>query len=243
MPSSTQALGHAPPPRAGRGGRPSAVQDDRIDLLGDRGRGQPSASRPGPGVDLDTIIGPLFGRMARVSRRILRDDGLAEDAIQETLLSFWARGELPANPQAWLLHAVTLRSLHLARTSRRRRDRERRACLGRPEGSLGDDPARSLDHDDLRRILDESLLSLPDESRAVFLLWAIDELDYAAIADALQIPIGTVRSRLSRARRSIRESLARRLSGPNPRTGPHLARPEGTSRGDSLFDRRGGTGG
>ena len=150
--------------------------------------------------------------MTRASRRILHDDDLADDAIQETLLTFWTRPEQPANPRAWLLHAVTLRSLHLARSGRRRREHERRASLDRAEWSERDDPARSLDHADLQRVIHEALGQVPEDYRAVFALAAFENLDYAAIAQTLHIPIGTVRSRLNRTRRLIREALAPMLA-------------------------------
>ncbi len=190
--------------------------------IGDRSLDRVSSETPD---DLVGAMRPLFGQMARLSRRILQDDGLADDAIQETLVTFWARGQLPPNPRAWLLQAVTLRSLHLARTGRRRRKHERQASLGRPERDLRDDPSRSLDHQDLSRALHEALERVADDHRAVFLLWAVEEMDYAGIAATLQIPIGTVRSRLSRSRQAIRESLAGRLDdhhlGQSPRPGSH----------------------
>jgi RNA polymerase sigma-70 factor, ECF subfamily len=221
MLSSSWPSRPAHPPRVGEAARPVTGQPEHFDPSGDRCGCESVAGRPDPRVDLTSALDPLFRRMARASRRILRDDGLAEDAIQETLLCFWSRAEPPENPQAWLIHAVTLRSLHLARTSRRRREHERRANLGRPGWSLGDDPARSLDYEDLLRILEESLRKVPDESRKVFLLWAIEEMDYAEISRALQIPIGTVRSRLSRTRRAIRESLSEILPDQVPRTVSH----------------------
>lgn len=170
-----------------------------------------------PRRELDSVVIPLIGLLTRASRRILHDDALADDAIQETLLAYWTRPEQPANPRAWLLHAVTLRSLHLARSHRRRREHERRACLGRSERSHLDDPARSLDYADLVRVLDESLDRLTDDSRAVFMLWTFEEMDYAGIAEALQIPIGTVRSRLNRTRKAIRESLVNGFGARCPR--------------------------
>ena len=175
------------------------------------GVGRPDTDRDGrlPAEDLATVVGPLVGLMARASRRILHDDDLADDAIQETLLTYWNRAEQPANPRAWLLHAVTLRSLHLARSSRRRREHERRATAGRAEWSWQDDPARSLDHGELIEVLHRALDRLPAEYRVVFLLSTFDEMDYATIAQTLQIPIGTVRSRLNRTRRLIREALTR----------------------------------
>lgn len=179
----------------------------------------PDRPGPGPGQDLESVVIPLVGVLTRASRRILHDEALADDAIQETLLAYWTRPERPENPRAWLVHAVTLRSLHLARSQRRRRDHERRACLGRAEGSRQDDPARSLDYGDLARALDESLGRVPADSRAVFVLWAFEEMEYAGIAEALRIPIGTVRSRLNRTRKAIRQSLAHDFAKPCPRCG------------------------
>jgi RNA polymerase sigma-70 factor, ECF subfamily len=196
MPSLTRASSPTSPSRAGEPARSEQIQPTRVDTL--------------PGDDLAATVGPLLGLMARASRNILQDDGLADDAIQEALLTFWTRAEPPENPRAWLLHAVTLRSLHLARTCRRRRKHEKQAGLGRTEWSLRDDPTRSFDHEDLLRLLNEALGLVPDEYRAVFVLWAFEEMDYAGIAEELQIPIGTVRSRLNRTRRAIREALESR---------------------------------
>ncbi len=176
------------------------------------GAGGPA--RP-PDGDLAAVVRPHFEPMSRASRRILRDDALADDAIQETLLSFWSRPERPENPRAWLLRAVTLRSLHLARARRRRREHEERASLGRPEGTTRDDPARSLDGDDLARVVGEALGRLAEEYRAAFLLRAVEGRDYESIAAALDLPIGTVRSRLSRARRLLRAQLAEAGAGPD----------------------------
>ena len=157
--------------------------------------------------DLAGIVRPLVGLLARASRRILHDDGLAEDAIQETLLCFWSQRQRPLNPRAWLLHAVTLRSLHLARTRRRCRRHEELACLRRPERSIRDDPADDLDRDEIRQLVNEALGRVSEEHRAVFMLWAFDGQDYEAIAETLRIPIGTVRSRLNRSRKALRQAL------------------------------------
>ena len=65
-----------------------------------------------------------------------------------------------------------------------------------------------LDAEGSRRRLAEALAELRPEERDVLLLFAWAELDYAQIADALEVPIGTVRSRLSRAREHVRSALA-----------------------------------
>jgi RNA polymerase sigma-70 factor (ECF subfamily) len=58
-----------------------------------------------------------------------------------------------------------------------------------------------------RRVLAHALAELPDGSRDVLLLVAWAELSYEETAEALAIPVGTVRSRLSRARRQVRRAL------------------------------------
>jgi RNA polymerase sigma-70 factor (ECF subfamily) len=67
-----------------------------------------------------------------------------------------------------------------------------------------------LDAEGSRRRLAEALAELRPEERDVLLLFAWAALDYAEIAEALEVPIGTVRSRLSRAREHVRAVLATR---------------------------------
>ena len=69
-------------------------------------------------------------------------------------------------------------------------------------------------------MLERALLSLPDEQRAVFALRTFEEMSYREIADALGISMGTVMSRLSRAREKLREAVA-------PYLGPAARRAEG----------------
>lgn len=66
-----------------------------------------------------------------------------------------------------------------------------------------------MEYEELNRVLDDAFRTIPVEYRDVALLRTAAHMDYAAIADALQIPIGTVRSRLSRTRRIFREALSR----------------------------------
>ena len=57
--------------------------------------------------------GPLFGDLVSLSRRVLGDEDLARDAVQESLLSLWLGGNMPENARGWLKGAVVRRSLHL----------------------------------------------------------------------------------------------------------------------------------
>jgi RNA polymerase sigma-70 factor (ECF subfamily) len=149
--------------------------------------------------------------MVSVARRILGDEVQAWDAVQEALVALWNEGEIPPNPRAWLARAVVLRSLHLSRCRARRRRHERRACERKPEASDRDDPTKSIEYEELAHTLDETLRTISPEYREVILLRTAADMDYAAIANTLQIPIGTVRSRLNRTRQVFREALFREM--------------------------------
>ncbi len=74
-----------------------------------------------------------------------------------------------------------------------------------------DDPARHMEAAELSHILRQALQSLAPDQRAVLVLAVIDQKDYESIAASLGIPIGTVRSRLNRSRKALREVLVRLL--------------------------------
>jgi RNA polymerase sigma-70 factor (ECF subfamily) len=116
---------------------------------------------------------------------------------------------MPRNPGAWLTRAVAFRSLHLARSRTRRTRHERLAGQRRPELSERDNPSSSMQYEELANLLDETLRTIPADQRDVVLLRIGTEMDYASIADALRIPVGTVRSRLNRTRQRFRDALAR----------------------------------
>jgi RNA polymerase sigma-70 factor (ECF subfamily) len=154
------------------------------------------------------FVAPSIGGMLTAGRRILADEAEAWDAVQDVLIGLWRRDELPRKPRSWLIRAVVLRSLHLARSKDRRRRHENRACERRPEADHRNDPAVRIECEEFMVVVDETLQTISPDSRAVVVLRIDSEMDYAAIADSLHIPIGTVRSRLSRTRRAFRKALS-----------------------------------
>jgi RNA polymerase sigma factor (sigma-70 family) len=155
--------------------------------------------------------GPLFGELVSVSRRVLGDEDLAWDAVQESLLSLWLDGSVPKNVRAWLRGAVIRRSLHLARCRSRRRRREDRVTMERHEPCDRDDPRRSIEVQEFVALIMTAVLAINPEFREVLLLSLDDTMDYASMSQRLGIPIGTVRSRLSRSRGALRAVLLRTL--------------------------------
>jgi RNA polymerase sigma-70 factor, ECF subfamily len=149
----------------------------------------------------------LLEDLLAIGRRILSDDEAAWDAVQEALVSLWLLELTPSNARSWLAAAVTHRSLHLARCQSRRRRHEFQAGVQRAKGSDRDDPAHYLEGEELSAILNLALARIAPEHRTVLVLSVVEQMNYESIASKLQIPIGTVRSRINRARRALRAVL------------------------------------
>jgi RNA polymerase sigma-70 factor, ECF subfamily len=186
--------------------------DPDIARVGTDGWARGGAAHNFNDLQLGTAMRPLLGSLLGVARRILHDSDLARDAVQEALISLWLEHKLPPNPPAWLVRAVVLRSLQMNRGRARRRKHEGRACLERVERTDRDDPARILETRELRETLLAAIRLLPEMHREVFTLRIVEEMDYESIALELQIPVGTVRSRLSRSRNEIRRVVQEILS-------------------------------
>ena len=142
----------------------------------------------------------LFG----VARRILRDVGLAEDAVQQTLVIAWRelpRLRDPDRFDAWL-QRILVRACY-AESSRRRAWMSNIQVLP-IEGPAGPDALTSLaDRDEVER----GFRRLPPEQRAILVLHHYLGLDSSEIGEVLDIPAGTARSRLHYAHRAMRALL------------------------------------
>ncbi|MCK5945140.1 MAG: sigma-70 family RNA polymerase sigma factor [Planctomycetes bacterium] len=145
--------------------------------------------------------------MRAVARRLLGCDHLADDAAQEALLALWREPTPPTNPRAWLLTAVVLRSRQLRRSLRRRRRHEHVASHHCALHQGCDNPLHvAIAHETGER-LHAAIDTLPAPQRQAFELYERTGLDYAGVAARLSLPIGTVRSRLHRARAAIEAAL------------------------------------
>jgi RNA polymerase sigma-70 factor, ECF subfamily len=164
-------------------------------------------SSPGTEREFAEATRPLYGHLVSTARRVLGDDNMSWDAVQEALMSLWREREWPADPRGWLVAAVVHRSLHLARGRARRTKHEKRARFEHPEAIAHDNPTQELEYEELRTALDDALSRVSPEHRAVLALSVLEEMDYKSIAARLDIPLGTVRSRLNRSRKALRDAL------------------------------------
>lgn len=142
-------------------------------------------------------------------RRVGGED--AEDVVAATFLAaFRARprydlARLDARP--WLFGILTKEIARRRRTEQARFRALAKTCADRPAAGHADQVAADVSAQAARRAVAAALARLAPAERDVLLLIAWGELSYAEIAEALAIPVGTVRSRLNRARRKVREAL------------------------------------
>lgn len=139
-------------------------------------------------------------RLRRYARALLSDRAAADDLVQDTLERAWTRitqWQSGSNLRAWLFSIM-----HNLRVDQiRRPDLSARAI----EEDDFEVPTRSTQNDRLEvRDLELALSKLPEEQREILLLVALEEMSYGEIAATLEIPIGTVMSRLSRGRERLR---------------------------------------
>lgn len=157
--------------------------------------------------------------MLRVARSLTRNRADAEDLVQDTLIRAYKAIDRfdGRHPRAWLL--TILRNTHINRNRRRRPEllRDPDAQLERlDQSAIDDDPGRPDRFVDLQFDADveRALGSLTEPFADVIELVDIDGLSYAEAAQTLGIPVGTVMSRLHRARKKIREQLRRTGAAP-----------------------------
>jgi RNA polymerase sigma factor (sigma-70 family) len=145
----------------------------------------------------------LIPRLRRYARALVGDRMTADDLVQDTLERAWAKLHLyrrGTDLRAWLF--TVMHNVHVNRI------RATRAV-----DPLEDDmpelaqPQREPDAL-LVRDLDRAIARLPADQRAVLLLVTLEEMSYDEVARTLGIPIGTVMSRLSRAREKLRAMMA-----------------------------------
>jgi RNA polymerase sigma-70 factor (ECF subfamily) len=151
----------------------------------------------------------------RVARRLARGDAeRAGDLVQETYLrALRARDSFELKEygiRPWLLRIM--HNLHFSRSSREKRQPALAEDAALESSDLDGLPEQagvplSIDPENLDENLLRALENLGVDYQIVLLMWAVDDLTYKEIAHTLDIPIGTVMSRLHRARQKLSEQL------------------------------------
>jgi RNA polymerase sigma-70 factor (ECF subfamily) len=159
-------------------------------------------------------------RLLAIAYRILRDLGLAEDAVQQTFVLAWR--ELPAlrdveRFDAWMRRLLVNACYREARRGRHWATNVRVIPIEHPDGT--DDYLGVV----IRDQLDRGFRRLPPEQRAVFVFHHYLGLTLREVADELDLPLGTVKSRLHYATNTLRAALEADLRLPTDSSREHSA--------------------
>jgi RNA polymerase sigma-70 factor (ECF subfamily) len=167
---------------------------------------------------------PHLDAAYRFARWLGRSEPDAEDVVQEAMLRAWRAFEDLREPdaKAWLLAIVR----NCAASLHRREQRRGHVPLPEEHGPDGaamvapsGDPEGAVTELEQQRVLRRLLAELPEDQREVLVLREIEELNYREIAAVIGAPIGTVMSRLSRARGALK-----RLGSPDSKGEPLVVR-------------------
>lgn len=162
--------------------------------------------------DMMLLIEPLIPALRRYARSLLRDRAAADDLLQDCLeraITRWHQRRADGDARTWLF--TILHNLAISRLRQAAR-RGTHVALDQADESVAARPPTQEDglrHEDLLRALG----TLPEDQRSVLLLVSVEDLSYAEAARVLDIPVGTVMSRLSRAREKLSRAMAPDGSG------------------------------
>jgi RNA polymerase sigma-70 factor (ECF subfamily) len=181
---------------------------------------EPALIRSAQNGDLDAfnrLVLAYQDALYNTALRILGDEDLAADAVQEAFLSAFRAltGYRGGSFRAWLMRTVTNACYDELRRKKRRpttplepageddEELESPRWLADPTAS----PEAELDQAELEHAIQHCLENLPADFRTVVVLADIQGLDYAEVSVAVRTPLGTVKSRLARARLRLRDCL------------------------------------
>lgn len=153
--------------------------------------------------EFDWMLSAEIPHLRRYARSLMRDPTEADDLVQDCLeraLSKWRLWRGKARLRSWLF-----RMLYRQFLNRRRDSRKDRAALSLDDVVAGPaEAARQTNQMQVRDVM-VALTKLPDRQREAITLLAMEELSYEEAAYVLRIPVGTLRSRVSRGRETLRE--------------------------------------
>lgn len=184
---------------------------DETELIRDAQRGDLEA--------FNRLVLAHQSRVFNVALRIMGDEDSASDAAQETFISAYRslRRFRGGSFQSWLLRIVTNSCYDELRRRKRRPATSIDDLTAEPEAdqaeaslslaSRHEGPEAAAERSELSRAIEDCLRRLPDEFRVVAVLADVQGYEYAQVAKMVGKPLGTVKSRLARARARLRDCL------------------------------------
>ena len=186
----------------------------------------------------------LLGCLQGVARRLTRNEADAEDLVAETVARAWRALDALESEQAlraWIFRILNNTFISNLRRADAKAQHEPLECLEGDDDETGfsafeqmhqpfllwfSNPEQEFLDKLLREDLDRALAALPDCHRVVVIMSDLQECSYAEIAETLSIPVGTVRSRLARARGALQKVLWRQAQAYGLRAAPERKIPE-----------------
>ncbi len=175
-------------------------------------------SQAGDRASFDVLVRRHWTLAYNIAHRMLGDQDRASDATQAAIVRAYralARFRQDATFSTWLYRIVT----NVCLDQLRQQDRGTQS-LTLLDGGDGDgleemeipdatgDPAAAAEQQERQALVQTALTRLAPDHRAVLAMYDLSGLSYEEIADALEVPLGTVKSRLNRARHALKEELA-----------------------------------
>jgi RNA polymerase sigma-70 factor (ECF subfamily) len=166
----------------------------------------------------DSLMRAHEDRVFSICLRMLRDREAALDAVQETFITVFRKADRFAGRSAfstWLYRVAVNTCYDVGRRTRRKN------TDALPEGFDPSDPAAADGYEsaDIRPEIEAALAALPAEFRAAVVLADLEGLALETVAEAIGVPIGTVKSRVFRGRRLLAESLGNLRAGSESQSG------------------------
>jgi RNA polymerase sigma-70 factor (ECF subfamily) len=186
----------------------SGVERSDLELVRRAQRGERGA--------FDLLVLRYQHKVIKLVARLLRDPSEAEDVAQEAFVkAYRALGSFRGDSAFYTwLYRIAVNTARNTMAARQRRPLAYEADLGESEQSVVESRMRHVDtpeatvlSDEINRTVNHAVEELPEDLRTAIILREVEGLSYEEIAEAMDCPVGTVRSRIFRAREAIDRSL------------------------------------
>ena len=195
-------------PSDNSGEKPSGIDVSDLELVGRAQRGERGA--------FDLLVLRYQHKVVKLVARLLRDPAEAEDVAQEAFVkAYRALGSFRGDSAFYTwLYRIAVNTARNAMAARQRRPLEYETELSEGKQSAlesrmrhGDTPEAAALTEEIRSTVNRAVETLPEDLRTAIILREVEGLSYEEIAEAMDCPVGTVRSRIFRAREAIDRSL------------------------------------